>query len=118
MRDQILIGGSWTDGADGERISVLDPATGEELTTVAAGTPADATAAVDAAAAAQAGWAATAPRERAEILRACWATLVDHTDELGKELLAHKLLDPVMHLSLRVLTQQPVRAQLIMIAFK
>ena len=84
MRDQMLIGGSWTDGATGERISVLDPATGEELTTVAAGTPADATAAVDAAAAAQVGWAATAPRERAEILRSCWATLVDHTDELGE----------------------------------
>ncbi len=32
---------------------------------------------------AQPGWAAAAPRERSEILRACWQTLVDHTDELA-----------------------------------
>lgn len=84
MREQMLIGGEWTDGADGERIAVVDPATGEEITSVAAGTAADATSAVDAAAAAQTGWAATPPRERAEILRACWSTLVDHTDELAE----------------------------------
>ncbi len=84
MPDQILIGGAWRDGADGDRIPVIDPATGAELTTVAAGTPADATAAVDAAAAAQPGWAATPPRERAEVLRACWSTLVAHGDELAE----------------------------------
>ncbi|NNE74547.1 MAG: NAD-dependent succinate-semialdehyde dehydrogenase [Acidimicrobiales bacterium] len=84
MSEQILIGGQWRDGADGERISVADPATSDEITTVAAGTPADATAAVDAAAAAQPGWAATAPRERAEVLRACWSTLLDHQDELAE----------------------------------
>lgn len=84
MREQMLIGGEWIDGADRERIAVLDPATGGEITTVAAGTAADATTAVDAAAAAQVGWAAAAPRERAEILRACWSTLVDHTDELAE----------------------------------
>ena len=49
MKTELLIGGEWRDGADGERITVLDPATGTELTTVAAGTPADATAAVEAA---------------------------------------------------------------------
>lgn len=83
MQDQILIGGQWRDGADGERISVFNPANGEELTSVAAGTPADATAAVDAAATAQRGWAATAPRERAEILRSSWQTLLDHSEELA-----------------------------------
>ena len=61
----------------------LDPATGEETATVAAGTPADALAACDAAAEAQKGWAATAPRVRSEVLRNCWSTLVDHTDELA-----------------------------------
>ena len=84
MRDQLLIGGAWRDGSEGERIPVINPATGAEITSVAAGTPADATAAVDAAARAQAGWAATAPRDRAEILRACWQTLVDHHDELAE----------------------------------
>jgi succinate-semialdehyde dehydrogenase/glutarate-semialdehyde dehydrogenase len=84
MRDQLLIGGRWLDGSEGGRLPVLDPATGEEITTVAAGTPADAVAAVEAAAAAQPGWASVAPRERAEILRAGWQTLLDHTEELAQ----------------------------------
>jgi succinate-semialdehyde dehydrogenase/glutarate-semialdehyde dehydrogenase len=84
MRDQILIGGTWRDGSDGERIGVINPATGEEITSVAAGTPADAITAVDAAAAAQPRWAATAPRERGEILRHAWQTLLDHSEELAE----------------------------------
>ena len=84
MRNQLFIGGKWCEGSKGDRFSVLNPATGQELATVASGTPADAIAAVDAAAGAQLLWAATPPRERAEILRACWATLVEHTDELGE----------------------------------
>ncbi len=84
MRTDLLIGGKWQAGSDGERISVFDPATGDELTTISAGTPADAVAACDAAAAAQKPWAATAPRVRSEVLRSCWQILVDHTDELGE----------------------------------
>ncbi|MEM7324899.1 MAG: NAD-dependent succinate-semialdehyde dehydrogenase [Actinomycetota bacterium] len=83
MRTELLIGGSWTSGSDGEQITVLDPATGEAIAAVEAGTPADAVAACDAAAEAQKGWAATAPRVRSEVLRACFQILVDHTDELG-----------------------------------
>ena len=83
MQTQMLIGGEWLDGSDGGRIDVENPATEEVVAEVAAGTPADATAACDAAAAAQPGWAATAPRERGEILRACWQSLIDHTDELA-----------------------------------
>ena len=84
MRDQLLIDGGWHDGSSGERITVLNPATGEELASVAAGTPEDATRACAAAAAAQASWATTAPRIRSEVLRACWQALVDHTDELSR----------------------------------
>ena len=80
----MLIGGQWLDGSDGERITVLDPATGDELTSVAAGTPRDALRACDAAAEAQQLWAATAPRVRSEVLRSCWQILVDHTEELGQ----------------------------------
>jgi succinate-semialdehyde dehydrogenase / glutarate-semialdehyde dehydrogenase len=83
MQTQLLIGGEWLDGSDGERIQVENPATEDVVATVAAGTPGDAVTACDAAAAAQPGWAATAPRERSEILRACWQSLVDHTDELA-----------------------------------
>lgn len=84
MREQLLIGGSWVDGSDGGRIEVLNPATGEVITSIADGTPADAAAACDAAAAAQLDWAKTAPRARAEVLRSCWQILLDHADELGE----------------------------------
>ena len=47
------------------------------------GGPVEATAAVEAADRAQRSWAATAPRVRAEILRSCWSTLIEHTDELA-----------------------------------
>ena len=81
----LLIGGERVDGAEGERIVVLNPATGEPITDVAAGTPRRRlTAAVDVAASAQRGWADTAPRVRSEILRAAWQSLVDHTDELAE----------------------------------
>ncbi len=83
MQTQLLIGGQWRGGADGGVIEVENPATEEVIATVAAGTAADATAACEAAAGAQPVWAARAPRERAEILRACWQRLVDHTDELA-----------------------------------
>lgn len=81
MQTQMLIGGVWSDGPD--RVSVTNPATGEEIATVAAGGPAEAIAAVEAADQAQRSWAQTAPRVRAEVLRSCWQTLIDHTDELA-----------------------------------
>ncbi len=84
MSTALLIGGRRREGSDGARIAVLDPATGVAITDVAVGTPADATAACDAAAAAQPGWAATPPRVRSEILRAAWQSLVEHTAELAE----------------------------------
>ena len=47
MQTQMLIGGTWSDGT--EQIAVHNPATGEQIATVAGGGPAEATAAVEAA---------------------------------------------------------------------
>src|ERR1700759_4606858 len=71
----LLIGETWRDGK-GERIPVLNPANGEVITTIANATLEDGMAAVDAAQKAAAGWAATAPRQRAEILRKCHDKMV------------------------------------------
>jgi len=79
----LLIGGAARAAADGGRFDVVDPATGEVVTTVADGTVDDAAAAVDAADAAAAGWAATAPRERAEILRRAFELMTARADELA-----------------------------------
>ncbi|MDP9831512.1 NAD-dependent succinate-semialdehyde dehydrogenase [Trueperella abortisuis] len=65
----IFLNGEFTDSSSGQRFEVLNPATGEVLTTVADATPDDAARAMDLAVEAQHAWAVSAPRERAEILR-------------------------------------------------
>lgn len=84
MRTELFIGGEWVGGRGGDRIEVIDPATEATIADVASGTADDATDACDAAAAAQVEWAATSPRDRSEVLRSCWETLVAHTDELAE----------------------------------
>ena len=66
--DGLFIGGRWEAGAR-EQIEVQDPATGRVIKRIANATPEDGMRALDAAVAAAEGWAATAPRVRAEILR-------------------------------------------------
>src|SRR4051794_40968084 len=79
----LFIGGESVPSSEGGRFDVVDPATGEVLTAVADGTVDDALAAVDAAAAAAAGWAATAPRARAEVLRRAFELMTARADELA-----------------------------------
>ncbi len=80
---QLLIGGRWCDASDGVRFEVEDPATGRVLTSVADASVADGRAALDAAVAAQAGWAGTAPRVRGEILRSAFERIVERTEEFA-----------------------------------
>jgi succinate-semialdehyde dehydrogenase/glutarate-semialdehyde dehydrogenase len=67
--ERLFIGGRWVEAAEGGRFDVRDPSTGSVLKSIADARPADAVAALDAAVAAQADWAHTAPRERGELLR-------------------------------------------------
>jgi succinate-semialdehyde dehydrogenase/glutarate-semialdehyde dehydrogenase len=80
---QLYVGGEWRDATEGATFAVEDPATGEPLCEVADATPDDALAALGAAADAQAEWAATAPRERGEILRRAFEAIVGRKDELA-----------------------------------
>ncbi|WP_249009555.1 NAD-dependent succinate-semialdehyde dehydrogenase [Conexibacter sp. DBS9H8] len=79
---QLLIGGRWVDGGGGT-LAVEDPSTGETIAEVADASPDDARAALDAAVAAGADWARTPPRERGEILRASFESVVARADELA-----------------------------------
>jgi succinate-semialdehyde dehydrogenase / glutarate-semialdehyde dehydrogenase len=79
----LFIGGKVVPASDGGRFDVLNPATGAVLTSVADGTVDDATAAVDAAHAAAAAWAATAPRDRAEVLRRAFELMTSRADEIA-----------------------------------
>ncbi|MFS0795353.1 NAD-dependent succinate-semialdehyde dehydrogenase [Microbacterium sp. 1P10AE] len=65
----LFIDGAWRASSNGDRFDVIDPSTGDVLTTVADASIADGDAALDAAHRAQESWGRTAPRERAEILR-------------------------------------------------
>ena len=78
----LFLGGKWVPASSGGRFDVYDPSTGEVIAAVADGTVEDAIAAVDAADAAAAGWAATAPRARAEILRSAFELMTARKDEL------------------------------------
>ncbi len=80
---QLFIGGGWRDAESGRTLSVDNPATGEELCRVADASPADGQRAVDAAVAAQAAWAATAPRTRSEILRRAYDLITARTEDLA-----------------------------------
>ena len=79
----LLIGGQWRDASGGKTLAVDDPATGEILTHVADASIADGKAALDAAVAAQADWARTAPRDRAELLRAAYEKITERADEFA-----------------------------------
>ncbi|HEX3617590.1 MAG TPA: aldehyde dehydrogenase family protein, partial [Solirubrobacteraceae bacterium] len=79
---RLLIGGEWCGGEHGT-LEVEDPATGDVLTDVADASPADAVAALDAAVAAGPEWAAYAPRERGEVLRRAFETIIDRVDDLA-----------------------------------
>ena len=79
---QLFIGGSWRGGSAGT-LDVEDPATGEVLTSIADASVEDGTAALDAAVAAQRGWARTPARERAEVLRRAFELLTARAEDFA-----------------------------------
>jgi succinate-semialdehyde dehydrogenase / glutarate-semialdehyde dehydrogenase len=80
----LFIDGRWIQSSNEKRISVINPSTGECLTTIADATVAEGIAAVDAAARAAKDWAATAPRKRADILMAAYRIMIQRTDWIAE----------------------------------
>ncbi|WP_392507315.1 NAD-dependent succinate-semialdehyde dehydrogenase [Naumannella halotolerans] len=83
LNTDLFIDGQWVPARSGATFDVVNPATEEVLAVVADGAAADATAALDAAVAVQAEWAATAPRERGEILRRAFELITERADEIA-----------------------------------
>ena len=79
----LFVGGTWRPAASGATLAVDDPATGKTLVEVADATPDDGRAALDAAVAAQPGFAALPPRERGEILRRAYELIIARVDDLA-----------------------------------
>lgn len=84
----LYIDGAWRAASDQARIEVRDPASDEVIAQVASGSVDDARAAVNAAADAAAAWAATAPRERGEVLRRTFELMMDEREALAELIVA------------------------------
>jgi succinate-semialdehyde dehydrogenase/glutarate-semialdehyde dehydrogenase len=78
----LFIGGEWREGQSAT-FAVEDPSTGEALTEVADASPEDAMAALDAAVEAGPGWAAVPARERGEILRRAFESVIERAEDLA-----------------------------------
>lgn len=83
MPTDLYVGGKWRGSSDRQRFDVLDPSDGSVIASVASGSEEDANEAVDAAADALGLWAATPPRDRAEILRAAFEAMMRRKEEIA-----------------------------------
>ncbi|MUV48985.1 aldehyde dehydrogenase family protein [Haloarcula sp. CBA1122] len=84
---QLYIDGEWRDAGASDTIPVTNPATGEEIAAVPAGTEGDVNDAYQAAEAAQSDWAALSREERNEYVQAMIGVMQERLDEIV-ELLA------------------------------
>jgi len=82
-RQQLLIGGTWTDAASGSTFVRTDPFTGAPVTEAAAAGREDARRAVEAAHAAFPAWSATPPGERRRLLLAAADIVAQRAPELA-----------------------------------
>ncbi|OOP64043.1 NAD-dependent succinate-semialdehyde dehydrogenase [Arthrobacter sp. SRS-W-1-2016] len=79
----LLINGQWLPAASGKTFDVEDPSTGKVLVSISDAGVEDGAAAMDAASAAQASWARTAPRERGEILRRAFELVTARAEDFA-----------------------------------
>jgi succinate-semialdehyde dehydrogenase/glutarate-semialdehyde dehydrogenase len=83
---QMFVDGRFRESSGSDQLEVRDPATGEVVETVAAGTAADVDAAVGAAQAAFPGWWDTAAARRGEAVHEAATHARDHLEELARQL--------------------------------
>ncbi|MFT4307216.1 MAG: NAD-dependent succinate-semialdehyde dehydrogenase [Microbacterium sp.] len=81
--DGLLIAGAWRPAEGGRTLDVADPATGAVIRSIASASAADGEAAMDAAADAFPGWAATPARARADILRRAFDLLQERREDFA-----------------------------------
>lgn len=79
----LYIAGEWVEAEGGRTFDVHDPATNAVIRSIADASAADGTRALDAAVAAQDGWAATPARTRSEILRRAFDLVQEHKEDLA-----------------------------------
>ena len=90
LRRDAYVGGAWVAAGAGRRFAVHNPATGETLAEVADLDPADARAAIEAAAAALPAWSARTAKERAIILRRWFDAIMAAQEDLAQLMTAEQ----------------------------
>ena len=83
-KNRLYLAGEWRDASDGRTIDVLDPATEDQIATVASGSPDDMLDAVAAADEAGPAWAATSPRHKAQVLRRAFDLMLEREKEFAE----------------------------------
>ncbi|MCE1182126.1 MAG: NAD-dependent succinate-semialdehyde dehydrogenase [Rhodocyclales bacterium] len=84
LRTSNLIGGQWVAADNGQRLTVLNPATGEQLAEVPCCGTEETRRAIAAADAAWPAWKALTARRRAQLLQAWNRLILDNTDDLAQ----------------------------------
>ncbi|KAK7055367.1 succinate-semialdehyde dehydrogenase [Favolaschia claudopus] len=84
IKTQAFIGGKWVDSKNGEKITVQNPATLEELGTVPEMGLSETKEAIDAAAKALPEWSKTTAKHRHDILMKLFALMQEHHDDLAR----------------------------------
>ncbi|GAB3598153.1 NAD-dependent succinate-semialdehyde dehydrogenase [Microbacterium tumbae] len=84
LQTKLYIDGEWRDGSRGESFAVVDPSDFSELARFQIATEDDCVAAVEAAERAFDGWAATAPRDRGELLRSAFEIMRSEREEIAE----------------------------------
>lgn len=79
-----LIGGQWLDADSAETITVTNPATGQEITSIPNMAEAETRRAIAAAEAAFPAWAKCTAQERADVLYRWFALIMEHQDDLAR----------------------------------
>ena len=94
-RGALLIGGEWRPPESGKYVPVIDPSTGQPLGEAPVASADEARAAVDAAAAVEESWGATAGHVRAKILRATASRLQADRETMAR-LIASEVGKPIV----------------------
>src|SRR6202453_2051347 len=94
VRDKIYINGAWVPSTGKGSLYVIDSATEEVFATIPEGTAEDVDKAVEAAAAAFPGWAATSREERGKLLTRIGEALGARTDEIA-QVISHEVGIPM-----------------------
>ncbi len=90
LRQDLFIDGAWTPAESGERLDVVDPASGALVASVASAGAGDVRRAIAAAQAAFPVWSGKPATERSRILRGWFELILDHVDELAAILTAEQ----------------------------